>query len=307
MEAILTRKLTKIYSEKVVALNDFSFTVSEGSVYGLLGGKGAGKTTLVKLLSGLEKPTSGECTILNWNPMKTPEQIHQSCGVLTQTAGLYKQMTGWENLLFFGGVSGLKRAECGERAAELMRELDILPLRDQKVWRYTTSEAQRLSLARALMHRPRVLLLDEPVSGLDSDTASAVLNLIFGIVQNEGMTVLLCTRFPQEAEVLCEKFGVLSHGCLIADGDLNTLSEKAGCWPKAVLRIPEEDHLQDWTLQEDGFWGKKIQNESEMPEILREMVAKGHDIYEARVIKPTLTNIYKAFLGGMTECTKGGQ
>ncbi|MCH3971643.1 MAG: ABC transporter ATP-binding protein [Oscillospiraceae bacterium] len=297
MDAIITDRLTKSYDHKTNALEALSLSVPAGTAYALLGSGGAGKTTAVKLLSGLITPSSGSCSILQIDPAKQPSRLHGVCGVMTSSARLYGCLTGQENLQFFGAAAGMKAADAHTRTAELMKDLGIWSARDLPVSEYPTNMLQRLSLARALLARPQVLLLDEPLFGLDPESAQAVLGLLGGLVQQEGMTILLCTHFPPYAQQLCTEFGILCEGSVIAGGTLPVLCQKAGCQMRAGLRLPEKDSLAGFSLAADGFWQKEIKNEDAMPEILREAVAEGHDIYEARLYRPTLADVYTALLG----------
>ena len=201
MDAITASGLSKSYDGVQFALKDLSLSIPQGSVFGFLGPNGAGKTTTVKLLTGLLKPTSGECAILDQSPAQYPTSVHKVCGVMTETAKMYHFLTGMQNLVFFGEVYGMEAKAAEKRANELLKELDIWDARDKKVSEYSTGMTQRLSLARALVHRPQVLFLDEPTSGLDPESAQAVNELIQTMAEKYGTTVFLCThqlRYAQD-------------------------------------------------------------------------------------------------------------
>ncbi|WOC33387.1 MULTISPECIES: ABC transporter ATP-binding protein [Caproicibacterium] len=297
MDAIFTERLTKSFDGRANALDTLSITVPEGAAFALLGGNGAGKTTAVKLLAGLLTPTSGYSEILGVNPMKKSARLHKVCGVVTPSARMYACMTGQENLAFFGEAAGMKNTDAQTRTAELMKELGIWQARDLPVSEFPTGMLQRLSLARALMTHPRVLLLDEPTVGLDTEGAEAMVGVISGLVKKEGVTVFLCTHHFLYAQQLCTEYGILSKGSLIAGGTLEVLCRKAGCRIRAGFRLPPQDALGGFTQGADDFWEKEIEQEEEMPELLRRAVAEGHDIYEARLCRPTLADAYMALLG----------
>lgn len=297
MDAIFTERLTKSFNNTTNALDTLDLNIAEGTAYGLLGGSGSGKTTVVKLMAGLITPTSGHCEILGMDPLKKSARLHKVCGVMTPSAKMYACMTGQENLVFFGEASGMKAADAQTRTAELMKDLGIWQARDLLVSQFPTGMLQRLSLARALMTHPQVLLLDEPTVGLDTEGAEAVLGLLSGLVKNEGITIFLCTHQFPYAQQLCTKFGILSEGSVVADGSLEVLCRKAGCRVRAGFRLPEKDSLKGFQQRADGFWEHEIDSADEMPELLRKAVAAGHDIYEARLCSPTLTDAYMALLG----------
>lgn len=297
MNAIFAERLTKSFNGRQNAVDLLTLDIPEGIAYGLVGGSGAGKTTVVKMMAGLLTPDSGQCTIMGINPVKAPAHLHQICGVVTSTAHMYACMTGRENLILFGQMAGMKTEDAQIRAAELMKDLGIWQARDLLVRDLPTGMLQRISLARALMTHPRVLLLDEPTSGLDTEGAEAVLSVISGLVREEGVTVLLCTHHLIYAQQLCGQFGILKEGHLIANGSLETLCQEASCHIRAGFRLPQDDKIQGFTKCSDGFWEREIDSEEEMPDLMRKMVAEGHDIYEARLNYPTLTEAYTTLIG----------
>lgn len=240
MDAIYAADLSKTYDSKNYALSNLSLNIPHGGVCGFLGPNGAGKTTTVKLLTGLLMPSSGECEVMGISPVYEPERVHAICGVLTETAKMYGQMTGMENLVFFAQTCGIPSPFANERASNLLKKLDIWDARDKKVSAYSTGMAQRLSLARALINNPQVLFLDEPTSGLDPESAHAVNELITALAKKEGTTVFLCTHQLRYAQDICDQYGLIDQGHLLAFGDFDTLSEQIGCKIKAGIRLKPE-------------------------------------------------------------------
>ena len=171
--------------------------------------------------------------------------------------------------------------------------------------KYSTGMAQRLSLARALLGRPRVLFLDEPTSGLDPESAQAVNELIAEQAGQEGVTVFLCTHQLRYAQDLCGSYGILHHGTLLALGDLPSLAEQAGCRSHAVFRLGQGEVLPGFSLQE-GWHRRPLSSPEEMPGLLREAIAAGRSVYEARIETPTLEDVYFSFInreeGGSAPC-----
>jgi ABC-2 type transport system ATP-binding protein len=290
--AIHTQNLGKSYDGTVYALHDLSLEIPVGAVFGFLGPNGAGKTTTIKLLAGLLKPTTGSCTILGISPNKKPEHVHRLCGVVTETAKMYARLTGMENLMFFGQVLGLERRECRQRAESLLKRLDLWDVRDKHLFAYSAGMARRLSLARALLSRPQILLLDEPTTGLDSESTKQVYTMIADLVQQEGVTVFLCAHQIRHAQNLCDSYGIISNGKMLACGDLESLSKEIGMPLRARFRLRDGQTLEGFRMREGNLWEKEILAEEEMPALLKGIVLSGVDVFAAQVVRPSLEDIY---------------
>ena len=292
MDAIRAEGLSKSYDGTQMALDGLNLAVPPGGVCGFLGPNGAGKTTAVKLMTGLLKPTKGECAVMGISPAEHPEQVHAVCGVMTETAKMYRQMTGLQNLMFFGQASGLEPEEARQRAFELLKELDIWDARDKRLDQYSTGMAQRLSLARALMHRPHVLFLDEPTSGLDPESAQAVNELIAKLAKQDGVTVFLCTHQLRYAQDICSSYGIIQRGRLLLSGDFESLARAMGCCMKADIRLGRGSGIPEGFEEHDGWWRTDVLSENEMPKLIRRLVEAGMEVYEAKLTRPTLEEIY---------------
>lgn len=295
MNAISATHLSKSYDGTVLALKDLNLDIPQGGVFGFLGPNGAGKTTTVKLLTGLLKPTEGECSVFGQSPGKSPGEVHRICGVMTESAKMYGQLTGMENLVFFAQTAGLQPDACAQRAGELLKQLDLWDARDKKLSAYSTGMAQRLSLARALVNWPQVLFLDEPTSGLDPESAQSVNALITELAQNVGTTVFLCTHQLRYAQDLCTAYGIINKGELLASGDFQTLCNGIACRIQAGFRLAEGEKLEGFRF-ENGWWQAEVLREEEMPKLLRQIVDSGHSVYEARLIQPTLEEVYFGYV-----------
>ncbi|MCY1714545.1 ABC transporter ATP-binding protein [Caproiciproducens galactitolivorans] len=291
LAAIHMENLTKSYDGKIIALNRLNLDIPQGGIFGFLGPNGAGKTTTVKLLTGLLKPTEGVCTVFDMSPQEKPCDVHRICGVMTETARMYGQMTGRQNLQFFAQTAGMDGPESDQRADELLKSLDLWDARDRKLSEYSTGMTQRLSLARSLVHRPGVLFLDEPTSGLDPESAQTVNAMILSLARNTGVTVFLCTHQLRYAQDLCDGYGILEKGNLLAAGDLPTLCKNIGCRIRAEFRLAPGQSPEG--LQKAGeWWRTEVRDEDEMPGLVRKLIDSGHDLYEARLVKPTLEDVY---------------
>lgn len=291
MYAIQTANLTKKYDD-VVVLFGLDLEVEAGSIVGYLGPNGSGKTTTVKLLTGLIQPTLGDSTVLGLSSAKESGKIHALTGVLTETAACYRHLTAMENLRFFGALFGLEDAKIRTRAEHLLKKLDLWSVRDRKAGTFSTGMKQRLSLARALIHTPQVLFLDEPTSGLDPESASIVNRMIGDMARDEGTTVLLCTHQLRYADEICSSFAILDQGILRASGSLEMLGNAAGLHPTASLRVADGAEMPEDFVQNGGFWEKEIREDRDMPGLISELIRREVPIYEALIRRPTLEDVY---------------
>ena len=223
MKAVITQDLSKIYTGGKKAVNEVCITLEQGEVFGFLGPNGAGKTTTVKLLNGTLTPTAGTCRVFDIDPFVKPEQVHQFSGVVTEHAQMYDNLTGFQNLVFYGTLFGANTTDSAKRALALLDQLELTDAKDRKLVAYSTGMRQRLSLARAMMHRPKMLFLDEPTAGLDPESVHSVNNMIKRLSEEEGVTVFLCTHQLRYAQEICSSYGLIDNGVLLAAGSLDEL------------------------------------------------------------------------------------
>jgi ABC-2 type transport system ATP-binding protein/sodium transport system ATP-binding protein len=224
----LTKRFPLPGGRHLVAVNGLSFSVAAGEVYGLLGPNGAGKTTTLRMLLGLLRPSAGHAAVAGYNSAKHPNEVKRRVGLVSATAGLYQGLTVREMLLFFADLYGVPPAD---GAAELDRLAALLGLGDllgRRCANLSTGQRQRVSLARALIHRPPVMLLDEPTLGLDVLGSQVVVEYV-GHLRDRGKAVILSTHRLDEAERLCSRFGLLHQGRLVSEGTLAELRAATGC------------------------------------------------------------------------------
>ena len=220
MKSVIMNHITKIYPGGNRAVSSLSLSLDQGEVFGFLGPNGAGKTTTVKLLTGMLSPSEGSCQVMGYDPVKDPEQIHAVSGGVTEHAQMYDNLTGLENLIFYGSLFGLDKDEARRRGTEFLQRLGLEEAQDRRLASYSTGMRQRLSLARALIHSPQLLFLDEPTSGLDPESAQNVNRLIRDLALKEGVTVFLCTHQLRYAQEICTRYGLIDKGapgCIPAD------------------------------------------------------------------------------------------
>ncbi len=299
MDAIGAYDLTKVYGPGGgrPALHGVNLLVPEGRSMACVGPESSGKTTLIRLLSGLLRPSSGECSVLGLSPGYEAARLHSMVGTVLYSSKLYADLSLWDNLLFFAGIQKLTKSDAIERASFLLRRLNLWEEREHSPRQLSTGMFKRASLARALIHRPRVLLLDSQGAGMDLETAGLVRELLEYAGSQEGVTLLMCTQDMGFVQDFCQSFGLLHEGTLMARGDLESLRLAGGAKLRASLRLKDGDEAPEgFRRQQNGLWQKALESEEEMPRLIMQVVSGGGSLYEARVIRPTLWEIYQAHL-----------
>jgi len=218
---IRTEKLTKRFGT-LVAVDGLDLEVREGEVFGFLGPNGAGKTTTLRLLCALIGPTSGTAEVAGYKLGQQDPEIRAAVGILTEQPGLYERQSAWDNLVFFATLYGLDRTTAAKQAEHFLRLMGLWDRRLEAVATFSRGMKQKMAIARAALHEPRVLFLDEPTTGLDPDAAKTVREFI-GAVRGEGRTVFLCTHNLDEADRLCDRIAFFRQ---------------------SVIRIDTPDHLR---------------------------------------------------------------
>lgn len=229
---IQVENLTKVFplpgGREIVAVRDLSFRVEPGEVYGLLGPNGAGKTTTLRMILGLLKPTSGQASIAGFGSAQHPDEVKRRVGLVSANAGLYQGLSVREMLLFFADLYGVAPSRATQELDKLGRLLGLDEFMQQRCATLSTGQRQRVNLARALIHKPPVMLLDEPTLGLDV-LGSQVVTEYIEHLRGEGKAVILTTHHLDDAERRCTRFGLLHRGQLVSEGTLSSLRQATGC------------------------------------------------------------------------------
>lgn len=294
MYAVELHNLSKTYPGGKQAVQNVSLALEPGEVFGFLGPNGAGKTTTVKLLNGMLTPTEGICRVLGSDPALEPEKVHAVSGVVTEHARMYENLTGLENLVFYAELFGISADEAAGRAEALLQEMELEEAKDRKLAAWSTGMRQRISLARALIHRPKILFLDEPTSGLDPESAQNVNRMIREMAEDSGITVFLCTHQLRYAQEICTRYGLIEEGRLLAAGTLEEL--RAEAFSQITLQIRAGSMPTGMGFRQTGAqeYETMIRTEEEIPEIVRRIAAAGGDIYKVEARQPDLEDIYFA-------------
>ncbi|HEX4406076.1 MAG TPA: ATP-binding cassette domain-containing protein [Polyangia bacterium] len=235
---VTARHLTKMFGA-ALAVDDLSFTVARGEIYGLLGPNGAGKTTTLRMLAAILAPTSGSASLAGVDVARDPQAARRQLGFLTGSTGLYARLTGRELLRYFGRLHHMPEDAIAARTALLAGVLDLEGILAKRCEALSTGQRQRLSVARAVLHDPTVLILDEPTVGLDV-LASRFLRDFVRAERDRGKAVIFSTHYLAEAELLCDRIGLLHRGRMLAEdtpGGLRARAGDASSLEEAFLRL----------------------------------------------------------------------
>jgi ABC-2 type transport system ATP-binding protein len=305
---IETNKLQRLFG-KHKAVDEMTFHVKQGDVFGLLGPNGAGKTTTVRLLNGILPPSSGTAKVFDLDPATQGESIRRQTGVLTETPALYERLSARENLTFFGTLQGIPDNDLNHRVNEMLEFFELSSRANDKVETFSKGMKQRLALARALIHKPPLIFLDEPTSGLDPEAAQQVKDMIANLKSQNGQTVILATHNLTEAQRLCDRVAIINKGKILALGSLNELSRKL--WPVTWVDINLQKSLTNnaagllkthpGVIQvsvENEALSIQVQNEDVIPDVVRHLAEQGASIMKVNPRDYTLEDIYFALQAG---------
>jgi sodium transport system ATP-binding protein len=224
-------ELTKRFNSggrEVLAVDGLSFSVRAGEVYGLLGPNGAGKTTTIRMIIGLLQPDGGYAEVAGFRTSEAPDEVKSRLGLVSAGDGVYPWLSVREMLLFFADLYGVPPRQAKENLRSLSQLLDLTKLLDRRCATLSTGQRQRVTLARALIHAPPAMLLDEPTRGLDVLGSQVVVDYI-GRLRNQGIAVIVTTHRLDEAERLCDRFGLMHEGRLLHEGTMDELRSETGC------------------------------------------------------------------------------
>ena len=213
---------------KVKAVRGISFEVHDGEITGLLGPNGAGKTTTLRMLYSLLPPDQGEIRIDGLDPTKDAMAIKNTLGVVPDSRGLYTRMSARENIAYYGKLHGMSDRDINTRIEELVETLDMADFIERRTEGFSQGQRVKVAIARAMVHRPQTVLLDEPSNGLDVMSTRALRRYILGL-KEAGHSVILSTHIMQEVAALCDRIVIIANGRIAADGTAQELLEKSGC------------------------------------------------------------------------------
>jgi ABC-2 type transport system ATP-binding protein len=289
MNAVRTEKLTRRFGE-MTAVDRLDIAIEPGTVFGFLGPNGAGKTTTIRLLLGLLEPTEGKAEVLGFDTAMRSPEIRVKSGALLEHSGLYDRLSAEDNLEFYGRVWRMSRGARKDRIRELLNHLQLWDRRHDMVRAWSRGMKQKLAVARALLHRPTLVFLDEPTAGLDPVAAATLREDLSGLVEREGLTVFLTTHNLSEAEKLCSKVGVINRGKLLALGHPRELRTRSGAHVEivgrnfngeAVASLRARDEVLSVEI-DDNRIAVELDGEADTAPLVRLLVHAGVEIEEVR-------------------------
>ncbi|MGP3975713.1 ATP-binding cassette domain-containing protein [Streptomyces sp. 8N114] len=314
--------LVKTYSAgrkktPVTALRGLSFSAAQGTVFGLLGPNGAGKSTTVKILSTLSVADSGSARVAGLDVTADPDRVRQAIGFVAQKPGTDPMGTATENLLLAGRLQGMSRRDAKARARELIDRFGLADAANRRVGTYSGGMARKLDVALGLMHRPQVLFLDEPTTGLDPQARSEMWGEIARMAADEQMTVLLTTHYLEEADHLADRLAIVDHGTVVAAGTPEELKSElrgdavhvelteADSRARAVLRrVPE---LREITMDGCTVRGRTDDGARALPPVLAALDEAGIVVTSATLSRPSLDDVYLRHTGRSLEAAADEQ
>jgi ABC-2 type transport system ATP-binding protein len=309
--SIEVQQLVREFKKGPRAVDGIDLSVAPGEIYGFLGPNGAGKSTTVLMLTTLLPPTSGTATVGGYDIVKQGSEVRSSIGAALQEAALDNILTGREHLLLQATLQGLGKADRTRRADELLERVGLIEAANRRVGGYSGGMKRRLDLALALVHSPRILFLDEPTTGLDVQSRTALWEEVARLAHDEGMTVFLTTQYLEEADVLADRVGIIDHGHIVAEGTPAQLKAEIGSPSVEVTPVEsgQGDRLADLLsrfgeLRRDGRGSVTVQlpgGESELAEIIRVLDQADLHVELLQLHQPSLDDVFLAKTGRKLE------
>jgi ABC-2 type transport system ATP-binding protein len=307
--AIEARELVKTYGGKVRALDGLSFTVEAGAVFALLGPNGAGKSTTIKILNTLSRPDSGSALVAGFDVLKEPERVRRAIGCVAQKSGVDPEATGRENLTMQGRIHGLRGQTLKSHVDELLNRFRLTEAADLVARTYSGGMQRKLDIAMGLVHRPRVLFLDEPTTGLDPEARAGLWDDISRLANEDGITVLLTTHYLEEADQLARRLAIVDRGKLVVEGSPDQLKgellgdaihiEFASAEAESNVRgaLTLLDGLSEIAVDGHSLHARATQGATAVPGMLAALESNGLKVASVKVARPSLDDVYLHYTG----------
>ena len=308
MAAIEVHGLEKTYGKDVKALDGLSFSVEEGEVFGLLGPNGAGKSTTVRILVTLSTPDAGRAVVAGHDVVQEPNAVRHAIGYVPQASGVDINATGRENLMLQGQVQRVPHGELARRVSELLETFGLVEFADRIVRTYSGGMKRRLDVALGLVHRPKVLFLDEPTTGLDPEARAAMWDELEQLAAQERLTILLTTHYLEEADQLANRLAIIDRGKVVVQGtpdalkrdlrgDLVTLELEDGRADAAAAVVGDLQGVEE-TIADGRFLRARVENGAQAVPGILSVLEAGEILVEAvTVARPSLDAVYLHYTG----------
>jgi ABC-2 type transport system ATP-binding protein len=308
--AIEAEQLVREFKKGPRAVAGIDLSVSHGEIYGFLGPNGAGKSTTVHMLTTLLPPTSGTARVAGFDIVHQGPQVRANIGAALQEAALDPLLTGREHLRLQASLQALPRDDRAQRSAELLERVGLREAADRKVGGYSGGMKRRLDLALALVHRPKILFLDEPTTGLDIQSRTALWAEVDRLAKDEGVTVFLTTQYLEEADVLADRVGIIDHGRIVAEGTPGALKAEVGC--PTVEAIPADPADRPRAAQILARFGDPVGSTkgvavhltepgADLADVVRVLDAEGLEFEHLQLHQPSLDDVFLAKTGRSLE------
>jgi len=311
MKIVTVKNLVKIY-EDFPAVDDISFHINIGEVFGFLGPNGAGKTSTINMMIGLSKPTSGDIIIDCIDAVKDIKKVQNIIGVIPDENNLYDEMDGFDNLCFCASLYGMPKDKREKKAMELLEQFDLIDAGKRPFKAYSKGMKRKLTIAAGIIHDPKILFLDEPTTGIDVESARQIRELILNL-KEQGKTIFITTHYIEEAERICDRVAFIVNGRLVKSGPVTEIMESAKSeyrikliLSKNIKEIEEEMknkfqykiEIPEINQKQGGNSCLIISNEQiSLSPIIKYLDSKGIKVYEAKEIKPTLEDVFVRIIG----------
>ena len=308
---IEAERLVRTFKGGIRAVDGIDLTVEHGEIYGFLGPNGAGKSTTVHMLTTLLPPTSGTARVAGYDIVEEGPKVRSAIGAALQEAALDGLLTGREHIRLQTALHGIPRSQRPARADELLRRVGLTQAADRKVNGYSGGMKRRLDLALALAHRPSILFLDEPTTGLDPQSRTALWQEVARLAKDDGVTVFLTTQYLEEADVLADRVGIIDHGKIVAEGTPSALKAEIGtptveaipsdgADPSAIARILER-FGEPTGGSPKGVAVRLERGAQELAEVVRALDSAGVEVEHLQLHAPSLNDVFLAKTGRSLE------
>ena len=306
MEIVNVKNLSKVFDKEIVAVDNVTFQVKKGEIFGFLGPNGAGKTTTIKILTTLLQPTKGQVNIATFDVVKNPDEVRSSIGIVPQALTLDDDLKGMTNLLLSAKLYHVPDKIAKERANELLELVGLKDAAGRDVSTYSGGMRKRLELIIGLIHNPKVLFLDEPTLGLDIQTRSVIWDYLKKLNKENGLTIFITTHYLEEADLLCDRIAIIDQGKVLIEDTPSNLKQKLGgdiieisvdSHVKAKDLISELDYVEKIDVVEEKLRIKAEKGDEVLPLILEMCKVNNIKVKTLSLSRPSLDEVFLEYTG----------